>query len=83
MQSLYNFVVEPISERYNNSKKVGEKQLILNTEIYNHLNVNRHAKVLSVPKIGDTEIQVDVTDIVHFNVFRRWPDVKCNERNIR
>ena len=65
MQSLYNFVVEPIGQRYNNSKKIGEKQLILNTEIYNHLHVNRLAKVLSIPKIGDTEIQIGDTVIVH------------------
>ena len=71
MQSLYNFVVEPIGQRYNNSKKIGEKQLILNTEIYNHLHVNRLAKVLSIPKIGDTDIQIGDTVIVHFNVFRR------------
>ena len=83
MQSLYNFDVEPIGQRYNNSKKIGEKQLILNTEIYNHLHVNRRAKVLSIPKIGDTEIQIGDTVIVHFNVFRRWHDVKGKERNSR
>ena len=33
MQSLYNFVIKPVGERYNNSKKVGDKNLILNTEI--------------------------------------------------
>ena len=83
MQSLYNFVVEPIGQRYNNSKKIGEKQLILNTEIYNYLHVNRLAKVLSIAKIGDTEIQIGDTVIVHFNVFRRWHDVKGKERNSR
>ena len=29
MQALYNFVVEPIGERYNNTTKVGDKELIL------------------------------------------------------
>ena len=83
MQSLYNFVVEPIGERYNNTVKVGDRDLILNTEIYNHFHTNRIAKVISVPKIGDTEIRVGDTVIIHFNVFRRWHDVKGRERNSR
>ena len=33
MQALYNFVVEPIGKRYNNSAKVGDKELILNTDV--------------------------------------------------
>ena len=41
MKSVYNFVVTPIGERYNNTKKVGDKELILNTEIFNHQYVNR------------------------------------------
>ena len=57
MKSVYNFVVTPIGERYNNKKKIGDKELILNTEIYNHQFVNRLAKVISTPIIGDTGIQ--------------------------
>ena len=53
MQSVYNYVVEPLGERYNNTKKVGDKEFILNTEVFNHQHVNREAKVLSVPKVGD------------------------------
>ena len=41
MKSVYNFVVTPVGERYNNSKKVEGGDLILNTEIYNHQFVNR------------------------------------------
>ena len=83
MQALYNFVVEPIGERYNNTTKVGDKELILNTDVYNHYHVNRLAKVISIPKISDTEIQVGDTVLVHFNIFRRWHDVKGRERNSR
>ena len=72
MKSVYNFVVTPIGERYNNSKKVGESNLILNTELYNHQYINRKAKVLSVPIIGDTDIKVGDIVVVHHNVFRRW-----------
>ena len=30
MQSVYNYVVEPLGERYNNTKKVEDKELIVN-----------------------------------------------------
>ena len=83
MKSVYNFVVTPIGERYNNSKKVGESNLILNTEIYNHQYINRKAKVLSVPIIGDTDIKVGDIVVVHHNVFRRWHNVLGQEKNSR
>ena len=83
MKSVYNFVVTPIGERYNNSKKVGESNLILNTEIYNHQYINRKAKVLSVPIIGDTDIKVGDIVVVHHNVFRRWHNVLAQEKNSR
>jgi len=81
MKSVYNFVVTPKGERYNNKKKVGDSELIVNTEIYNHQYVNREATVISTPIVGDTDIQPGDTVIVHHNVFRRWHDVKGVERN--
>ena len=83
MQSLYNFIVEPIGKRYNNSVNVGDKELILNTDIFNHHHVNRLAKVISTPTMIDTDISIGDTVIVHFNVFRRWTDVKGREKNSR
>ena len=83
MKSLYGFLVKPIGGRYNNTKKVGDKELVLNTDIYNHKHTNRAAEVLSIPKIGETDIKVGDTVIVHHNVFRRWNDVKGREKNSR
>jgi hypothetical protein len=83
MRSVYNFVVTPIGERYNNSKKVDGGDLILNTEIYNHQFVNRIAKVISTPIVGDTDIQPGDEVIIHHNVFRRWHNVKGEEKNSR
>ena len=83
MKSVYNFVVKPKGERYNNKKKIGDSELILNTEIYNHQYVNREAIVISTPIIGDTDIQPGDTVIVHHNVFRRWHNVKGIEKNSR
>ena len=81
MKSVYNFVVTPIGKRYNNIKKVGDSELILNTEIFNHQYVNRKASVISTPIIGDTDIQAGDDVIVHHNVFRRWHNVKGIEKN--
>ena len=81
MKSVYNFVVKPIGKRYNNVKKVGDKELILNTEIFNHQYVNRRATVISKPIIGDTDIDVGSDVILHHNVFRRWHNVKGIEKN--
>ena len=83
MKSIYNFVVKPKGERYNNTKKVGDSELILNTEIFNHQYVNREAIVNSIPTIGDTDIKPGDTVIVHHNVFRRWHNVKGIEKNSR
>ena len=83
MKSVYNFVVTPVGERYNNTKKVEGGDLIVNTEIYNHQFVNRVAKVISIPIIGDTDIQPGDEVIIHHNVFRRWHNVKGIEKNSR
>ena len=83
MKSVYDFVVTPKGERYNNTKKLNGGELILNTEIYNHQYVNREAIVISTPIIGDTDIKPGDTVIVHHNVFRRWNDVKGIEKNSR
>ena len=83
MKSVYNFVVAPVGERYNNKKKVGDSELILNTEIFNHQYTNRIAKVISTPIIGNTNIKAGDEVIIHHNVFRRWHDVKGVEKNSR
>jgi len=83
VESVYNFVVKPKGERYNNTKELDGNELILNTEIYNHQYVNREAEVISTPIIGNTDIEPGDTVVVHHNVFRRWHDVNGDEKNSR
>ena len=83
MKSVYDFVVTPKGERYNNKKKVGDSELILNTEVFNHQYINREAIVISTPIIGDTDIKPGDTVVVHHNVFRRWHNIKGIEKNSR
>ena len=83
MKAPFDFVIEPKGNRYNNTTKVGNKDLIINTEVYNHQFVNREAIVKSVPTAFETEIQPGDTIITHHNVFRRWLDVRGKEKNSR
>ena len=83
MKSVYNFVVKPKGERYNNTKKLDGGELILNTDIYQHKYINREAIVISTPIIGNTDIKPGDTVVVHHNVFRRWHNVKGEEKNSR
>ena len=83
MRAYKDFIVSPIGERYNNSKKVNNKELILNTDIQNHQHVNRLAKVIATPLLFSSPINVGDEVIIHHNVFRRWNDVKGREKNSR
>ena len=83
MKAYKDFIISPIGERYNNSTKVGDKDLIINTEIFNHQYVNRLAKVIEVPILFNTPVRKDDEIIVHHNVFRRWHDIKGREKNSR
>ena len=83
MQGLFNFLVKPKGSRYNNIKKIGDKELILNAEIFNHQYVNREAIVISLPKVVKTDIKVGDTVVIHHNVFRRWHNQQGVEKNSR
>ena len=83
MKSVYDFVVTPVGEIYNNKKKIGDSELIMNTDIYRHEFVNRLAKVISIPIIGDTNIKPEDIVLVHHNVFRRWNNIHGIEKNSR
>ena len=83
MQSLFNFIVKPKNERYDNKKYIDGQELILNTELADHRYVSRTGIVTSIPKSESTEIQVGDEVIVHHNVFRRWHDNRGKEKNSR
>ena len=81
MKSLYNFIVKPLTTRYNNKKQIGDKTLIINTTIENHRFVSKEAVVVSVPAAYSSRIKVGDKVYVHHNLFRRWYDQKGRERN--
>lgn len=81
MRSIFNFIVEPKEERYNNKKQIGDNELILNTEISDHRYISRNAIILETPLAEKTDIKKGDEVIVHHNVFRRWYDVRGKEKN--
>jgi len=81
MKSLYSFIVKPYNKRYDNIRKVGDKQLIINTTIEDHQFISKKAVVVSTPAAFDTKIKKDDVVYIHHNIFRRWYDQKGKERN--
>jgi len=82
MRSLYNYIIYS-GNRYNNSTKVKDKNLILNTEISERdfMYTNRIGEVISVPMLGTQELQKGDQVLLHHNVFRRWIDLYGKEKN--
>ena len=83
MNSIYDYIVEPIGERYNNKKTIEGKELILNTKIESFKIVNKKAKVISVPKAYDLEIKIGDVVYIHHNVFRKFYNMKGKQQNSR
>jgi len=83
MNSLYDFIVEPVGEKYSNTIKVGNKELVVNTKIENWKFVNRIAKVIKTPLAFKTLIKKGDLVIVHQNVFRTFYDMKGVKKKSR
>ena len=83
MQALFDYIIKPVGGRYNNSVDVDGKELLVNTEIFNHQYVNREAEIIAVPKSIKSQLQVGDIVIVHHNVFRRWHNIRGEEKNSR
>jgi hypothetical protein len=83
MNSVFNFIVKPVGDRYDNKIKVDGKELILNTKIESFKSVNNLAEVISTPLAYSTNIKVGDIIVIHHNVFRRFYDIRGNQKNSR
>jgi len=81
MRSIENFIITPLTERYENEIRVGKKKLIVNASIEEFEFISRFAKVVAVPTAYQTNINVGDIVVVHHNIFRRWYDQSGLERN--
>jgi len=80
MKSLYDFIVEPLGEKYSNEIKVGDKKLIVNTKIESWTFVNRFAKVIETPLAFNTGINKGDIIVIHQNVFRTFYDMRGEKK---
>ena len=83
MRSIYNFIVKPKSGRSTSSVKIDNSELLLNTELQNHNYVSRHGIILATPMLGKTNVKEGDEVILHHNVFRRFYDIRGEEKNSR
>ena len=81
MNSLGQFIVKPLNDRYNNNISVGNKSLITNTQVEDWRSVSKEAVVVSTPSAFKTDIKPGDKVIIHHNIFRRWYDIRGFERN--
>ena len=81
MNSIYHFIVKPLDKRYENIKSVGDKELIINSSIENHIFVSKKAVVVSTPAAYRTKIKVGDEVYIHHNIMRRYYDMKGIEKN--
>jgi len=83
MRSLYDFIVKPLGEEYDNEITIGDKKLVLNTKIESFKFVNNVAEVIEVPVAFNTPIKKGDLIIIHHNVFRTFYDMKGVKKKSR
>ena len=83
MKSLYDFIVEPLGDKYNNTINIDGKSLVLNTKIESFKFVNRLAKVIKTPLAFNLDIKAGDIVIIHQNVFRTFYDMKGRKKKSR
>ena len=83
MNSLYDFIVEPLGDTYDNKIKLGNVDIILNTKIESYKFVNNVAKVLATPLAYKTSIKKGDLILIHHNVFRTFYDIKGVKKKSR
>ena len=84
MKSVFSFIVKPVGLRYDNVKKIGDKELITNVNIESFKHVNNIAEVVALPLFFNSgDIKVGDKVVIHHNVFRRFYDMKGRQKNSR
>ena len=82
MQSVFNYLVTPQGGRTTGQTTIEGQELLLNTELQNHEYSNRVGVILSLPLAKKyQELREGDEVILHHNVFRRFRDVRGEEKN--
>jgi hypothetical protein len=83
MKSLYDFIVKPVGDKYNNTVKIAGRDVIINTKIENWKFVNRLAEVIETPLAFKSGIKKGDIIVIHQNVFRTFYDMKGKKKKSR
>ena len=83
MNSLFDFIIQPLGGEYDNEITVNDKKLILNTRIESFKSVNNLAVVIETPKAYKTPVKKGDIIVVHHNVFRTFYDMKGRRKKSR
>jgi hypothetical protein len=82
MQSVFNYLVTPQGGRTTGQTTIEGQELLLNTELQNHEYSNRVGVILSLPLAKKyQELREGDEGRLHHNVFRRFRDVRGEEKN--
>lgn len=84
MKSPFCFLVNPLdNKRYDNTKEVGDKKLIISSTKEDHNISNRFAKIISTPINYKGPLRSGDIVVVHHNVFKLYYDMKGREKSSR
>ena len=78
---LILFYCQTFKDRYDNTRRVADTDLIINSGIEDHRFISKKAVVVQTPAAYDTKINIGDELYIHHNIFRRWYDQKGKERN--
>lgn len=79
MYSPSNYIVRPKNNnRYNNTKKICEVEIVINTSIEDAKDVQREAEVIAIPRLFKTDVEIGDIIIIHHNIFR----ISYNDKGI-
>ena len=82
MRSITQFIVTPLNnKRYNNSKNIGGKDIIVSTSQEDFSFSNREAVVVETPLSYKGEIDKGDTLLVHHNVFKYYYDMYGKQKS--
>ena len=84
MRSPFYFIVKPLGgKRYDNTKDISGKELIVSTSEEDHKFSNRKAEVISTPIWYDGPITPGDILLVHHNAFKFYNDMKGRRKSGR
>jgi hypothetical protein len=82
MRSIYSFIVEPLeNKRYNNTKNLGDVELVTSVSEEDHASSNRLAIVKELPLNYKGDVKPGDTLLVHHNVFKFYNDMKGKRKS--